>query len=242
MTSLHEEFLHYAKVRRAELKSNPQFEILEQKILSSLIKSEWDDMRVEERASFRQSVLKSNEPPVGLATSNNYQSLSINTPIVTLPKPVILSSLPKNDSVGVNEHDEDDDNESVESFASERRNKKIKVTSRAKSKVPLYLKPREMVENKGRSSGVKSQREKTTNFKPGEWVWIESSRSIYNGCPAQIKAGIDSASFKTTYRLCVYYRMSLDSDKFQSTRTHIAEAKLVHANEGEVRDLLGLLL
>jgi hypothetical protein len=76
-------------------------------------------------------------------------------------------------------------------------------------------------------------------------IWIEIKRSIYNGCPAQIRKVNDPAISDATFRIWVFYRVSLDRSDFMSADIKIAEANLIQfvpTTESEVRDQLGSLL
>jgi hypothetical protein len=162
MASSYEDFLHHAKIRRVELKIDPQFLNLEQKYLSSFIKSEWDGMSEAERASLTNSAPQPNESSVGLASASN---TSNHSSLVDIPK-LVSSQLPAHEfAMGKS----DVDNESVESFASERRKKKTKVSHIAKPKAQPKSKSRGVLKVKGRLSSVKSQQTMPSMFKPGEW-------------------------------------------------------------------------
>jgi hypothetical protein len=130
MTTLIEEYLRYDRVRRVELRADPQFSNLHPSILTSLIKSEWDAMREDERASFRQSNLEStcSQSAAGSTSANSGKNLSISVdiPTVTPPKPASWQS-PGGDSA-VGERDDNNDNVSVESLKSESPSKLVKVT------------------------------------------------------------------------------------------------------------------
>jgi hypothetical protein len=82
----------------------------------------------------------------------------------------------------------------------------------------------------------------TAKFQLGQWVWIESSRSMYNGCPAIVDGYVRHVGCSAACRLRVYYRMSQDSNVFHSNMTQISDLCLAPAVKADVRLLLGSLL